>query len=89
MREKDREARDYKGLGLKQTSYMKKFFQNRLSYLVLLSPYLRKKKKDLEKMGDSIIRAEMTMPKSPIMGEAAQAKSPEQEETESLVGAMV
>ena len=40
-------------------------------------------------MGDSTIRAEMTMPKSPIMGEAAQAKSPEQEETESLVSAII
>ena len=40
-------------------------------------------------MGDNTIRAEMTMPKSPIMGKAAQAKSPEQEEKESLVSAMV
>ena len=40
-------------------------------------------------MGDSTIRAEMTMPKSPIIGEAALSKSPEQEEKESLVGAMV
>ena len=40
-------------------------------------------------MGDSTIRAEMTMPKSPIMGEAALSKSPEQEEKESLVSAMV
>ena len=39
---KGKRARDYKGLGLKQTSYMKKFFQNRL---VLLSLYLIKRKK--------------------------------------------
>ena len=59
---------------------------------VLPGPFesiLNKEEKDLEKMGDSTIRAEMTMPKSPIMGEAAQAKSPEHEETESLVSAMV
>ena len=58
---------------------------------VLPGPFesiLNKEEKDLEKMGDSKIRAEMTMPKSPIMGEAAQAKS-EQEEKESLVSAMV
>ena len=42
---KRQKARDYKGLGLKQTSYMKKFFQNRLSYLVLLSLFLVKQKK--------------------------------------------
>ena len=40
-------------------------------------------------MADSTIRAEITMPKSPIMGEAALSKSPEQEEKESLVSAMV
>ena len=40
-------------------------------------------------MGDSTIRAEMTMPKLPTMGEAALSKSPQQEEKESLVGAMV
>ena len=59
---------------------------------VLPGPFesiLNKEEKDLEKMGDSTIRAEMTMPKSPIMGEAALSKSPEQEEKESLVGAMV
>ena len=59
---------------------------------VLPGPFesiLNKEEKDLEKKGDSTIRAEMTMPKSPIMGEAAQAKSPAQEETESLVSAMV
>ena len=59
---------------------------------VLPGPFksiLNKGEKDLEKMGDSTIRAEMTMPKLPIMGEAAQAKSPKQEETESLVSAMV
>ena len=59
---------------------------------VLPGPFesiLNKEEKDLEKMGDSAIRAEMTMPKSPIMGEAALFKSPEQEEKESLVSAMV
>ena len=59
---------------------------------VLPGPFesmLNKEEKDLEKRGDSTIRAEMTMPKLPIMGEVAQAKSPEQEETESLVSAMV
>ena len=35
-------------------------------------------------MGDSTIRAEITMPKSLIMGEAALSKSPEQEEKELL-----
>ena len=64
-----------------------------LEQTVLPGPFesiLNKKEKDLEKMGDSTIRAEMTMPKSPIMGEAAQAKSPEQEETEKiLVSVMV
>ena len=49
---------------------------------------LNKEEKDLEKIGDSTIRAEMTMPKSPIMGEAAISKSPEQEEKESLFSAM-
>ena len=46
---------------------------------VLPGPFksiLNKEKKDLEKMGDSTIRAEMTMPKSPIMGEVAMSKSP-------------
>ena len=41
---------------------------------VLSGPFesiLNKEEKDLEKVGDSTIRAEMTMPKSPIMGEAA------------------
>ena len=59
---------------------------------VLPGPFesiLNKEEKDLEKMGDNTIRAEMTMPKLPIMGEAAQSKSPEQEEKESLVSAMV
>ena len=59
---------------------------------VLPGPFesiLNKEEKDLEKMGDSTIRAEMTMPKSPIMGEAALSKSPVQEEKESLVSAMV
>ena len=53
---------------------------------------LSKAEKDSEnpdKMGDSTIRAEMTMPKSPIMGEAALSKSPEQEEKESLVSAVL
>ena len=39
-------------------------------------------------MGDSTIRAEMTMPKSPIMGEAAMSKSPDQETRGSLVSTM-
>ena len=62
---------------------------------VLPGPFesiLSKAEKDSEnpdKVGDSTIRAEMTMPKSPIMGEAALSKSPEQEEKESLVSAMV
>ena len=46
---------------------------------VLPGPFasiIKREEKDLEKMGDSTIRAEMTMPKLPIMGEAAQAKSP-------------
>ena len=61
---------------------------------VLPGPFesiLSKAEKDLEnpdKVGDSTIRAEMTMPKSPIMGEATISKSPEQEEKESLVSAM-
>ena len=46
---KRQRARDYKGLGLIQTSYMKKSFQNRLSYLVLLSLHLIKKKKTYRK----------------------------------------
>ena len=57
---------------------------------VLPGPFesiLNKEEKDLEKMRDSAIRAEMTVPKSPIMGEAAISKS-EQEEKESLVSAM-
>ena len=62
---------------------------------VLPGPFesiLSKAEKDSEnpdKIGDSAIRAEMTMPKSPIMGEAALSKSPEQEEKESLISAMV
>ena len=81
MREKGKRARDYKGLGLKQISYMKKFFQNRLSYPGPFESILNKEENDLRgKMGDSTIRAEMTMPKSPILGEAALSKSPEQEE---------
>ena len=89
MREKGKEATDYKDLGLKQTSCVKKFFQNRLSCLALLGSILNKEEKDLEKIGDSTIRAKMTMPKSPIMGKAAISKSSEQEEKESLVSAMV
>ena len=59
---------------------------------VLPGPFesiLNKEEKDLETMGDSTISAEMTMPKLPIMGEASLSKSPEQEEKESLVSAMV
>ena len=46
---------------------------------VLPGPFesiLKREEKDLEKMGDSTIRVEMTMPKLPIMGEAALSKSP-------------
>ena len=89
MREKGREARDYKGLGLKQT-----YEEIIPDKTVLPGPFesiLSKAEKDSEnpdKVGDSTIRAEMTMPTSPIMGEAAISKSPEQEEKESLVSAM-
>ena len=61
---------------------------------VLPGPFesiLSKAEKDSEKpdkVGDSTIMAEMTMPKSPIMGEAAMSKSPGQEEKESLVSTM-
>ena len=58
---------------------------------VLPGPFesiLNKEEKDLEKMGDSTIRAEMTMPKSPIVGEVAMSKSPDQEAKESLVSTM-
>ena len=61
---------------------------------VLPGPFesiLSKVEKDSEnpdEVGDSTIRAEMTMPKSLIMGEAAISKSPEQEEKESVVSAM-
>ena len=57
---------------------------------VLPGPFestLNKEEKDLEKVGDSTIRAEMAMPKLPIMEEAAITKSPDQEEKESLAGA--
>ena len=61
---------------------------------VLPGPFesiLSKTEKDSEnpdKVGHSTIRAGMTMPKSPIMGEAAISKSLEQEEKESLVSAL-
>ena len=79
MREKDKEVRTYKGLGLKTDLLYEEIIPEQT---VLPGPFesiLNKEEKDLEKKGDSTIRAEMTMPKSPIMGEAAQAKSPAQE----------
>ena len=42
----------------------------------------------MTKMGDVTVRAEMTMPKSPIMGESSEKKSPPQIEKESLVNTM-
>ena len=44
-----------------------------------------KDSEELEKVGDSTIRVEMTMPKSPVMGESAVAKSLDYEEKETLV----
>ena len=42
----------------------------------------------VSKMGDTTTRAEMTMPRSPIMGDSAEKKSPPQLEKESLVSTM-
>ena len=42
----------------------------------------------VSKIGDVTVRAEMTMPKSPIMGESTEKRSPPQLERESLVSVM-
>ena len=66
-----KEAKGYKGLRSEtDLLYEEILSQNRLSYLDLLSLLLvnqRKTQKILDKVGDSTMRAEMTMPKSPIM----------------------
>ena len=49
----------------------------------------KEKEPDSEsKIGDVTARAEMTMPKSPIMGESVEKRSPPQLEKESLVSEM-
>ena len=62
---------------------------------ILPSPFLQtlskteEKEPDSEsKIGDVTVRAEMTMPKSPIMGESLEKRSPPQLEKESLDSAM-
>ena len=70
---------------------MKEIIPNKTVLPVLFESIPSKAEKDSEnpdKVGDSTIRAEMTMPISPIMVKAAISKSPEQEEKESLVSAM-
>ena len=49
---------------------------------------MEKEPDTINKVGDSTIRAEMTMPKSPIMGESTERKSPPQLQRESLVSTM-
>ena len=58
---------------------------------ILPGPFESISQKDsnsMTKMGDVTVRAEMTMPKSPIMGESSEKKSPPQIEKESLVSTM-
>ena len=89
MREKGREARSQR-----PRSETDLLYEEIIPEQMVPGPFksiLSKAEKDSEnpdKVGDSTVRAEMTMPKSPIMGEAAISKSPEQEEKESLVSAM-
>ena len=49
---------------------------------------IEKEPDSITKVGDSTIRDEMTMPKSPIMGESTERKSPPQLQRESLVSTM-
>ena len=53
-----------------------------------LSKSEEKEPDSVSKVGDVTARAEMTMPKSPIMGDSAEKRSPQQLEKESLVSTM-
>ena len=56
--------------------------------LETLSKMEEKEPDSVSKIKDVTVRAEMTMPKSPIMGESAEKRSPPQLEKESLVSAI-
>ena len=88
--DKGEEKKVYIGQGQTGT-YMNKFYLIHPLYpspFETLSKGVEKELDSKSKIGDMTVRAEMTMPKSPIMGESAEKRFSPQLEKESLVSGM-